>query len=279
MKTFEWEWKSPDGLMMYSKGWAPEGDPKAVVCLVHGLGEHIGRYNHVGATFSDAGYALLGFDLRGHGKSGGRRGHTSSYDAILDDVTTFIQNAKERYPGKPCFLYGHSLGGNLVLNYILRRKPDLKGVIATSPWLKLAFQPPASKVALGRIMNNIAPGFSQTSGLETAALSYDPAVAAAYVNDPLVHDKISARMFVSTYESGLYAFEHAAEFPLPLLLMHGADDRITSAEASRQFGAAAPKFVTTRIWEKCLHEVHNEAVKGEFLKTMTDWLDVQVKGA
>jgi alpha-beta hydrolase superfamily lysophospholipase len=262
---------------MYSKGWAPEGDPKAVVCLVHGLGEHIRRYDHVGAGFAAAGYALLGFDQRGHGKSGGPRGHTPAYDALMDDIAASIKQARERYPGIPCFLYGHSLGGNLVLNYSLRRKPELKGVIATSPWLKLAFQPPAVKVGLGRMMNKIAPGFTQASELDTAELSYDPAVVTAYVNDPLVHDKVSARMFVSAYESGLYAFEHAAEFPLPLLLMHGADDRITSAEASRQFGAAGPKYVTTRIWEKCKHEVHNEAVKGEFIQTMVGWLDVQVK--
>jgi alpha-beta hydrolase superfamily lysophospholipase len=152
-------------------------------------------------------------------------------------------------------------------------------VIATGPWLKLAFQPLAFKVALGRTMNKLAPGFSQASGLETAALSYDPKVVEAYVNDPLVHDKISARLFVSTYESGLYAFDHAVEFPLPLLLMHGADDRITSAEASRQFGASAPKFVTTRLWEKCLHEIHNEFLKAEVLKAMVAWLDGQVKKA
>jgi alpha-beta hydrolase superfamily lysophospholipase len=277
MKTFEWQWKSFDGLDMFARGWAPEKAPKAVVCLVHGLGEHIGRYEHVGAAFVAAGYALLGFDLRGHGKSGGARGHTPSYDAVLDDIAAFIKQAQERYPAKPCFLYGHSLGGNLVVNYALRRKPNLKGVIATGPWLKLAFQPPAFKVVLGRTMNKLAPGFSQASELDTAALSYDPKVVEAYINDPLVHDKISARLFVSTYDSGLYAFDHAAEFPLPLLLMHGADDRITSAEASRQFGAAAPKYVTTRLWEKCLHEIHNESVQGEVLKTMVAWLDAQVK--
>jgi alpha-beta hydrolase superfamily lysophospholipase len=273
MKTFEWQWKSFDGLDMFARGWVPEEDPKAVVCLVHGLGEHIGRYEHVGAVFAAAGYALLGFDLRGHGKSGGPRGYTPSYDAVLDDITAFIKQARERYPAKPCFLYGHSLGGNLVLNYALRRKPDLKGLIATGPWLKLAFQPPAFKVVLGRTMNKLAPGFSQASELDTAALSHDPKVVEAYIKDPLVHDKISARLFVSTYDSGLYAFDHAAEFPLPLLLMHGADDRITSA------GAAAPKYVTTRLWEKCLHEIHNEFVQGEVLKTMVAWLDAQVKQA
>ncbi len=277
MKTFDWEWKSFDGLTMFARGWAPEKDPKAVICLVHGLGEHIGRYAHVGAAFASAGYALLGFDLRGHGKSGGPRGHTPSYGAILDDISAFIQQAGERYPGQLYFLYGHSLGGNLVINYALRRKPNLKGIIATGPWLKLAFEPPAFKVALGRMMNKLVPSFSQPNGLDTAALSRDPNVVEAYVNDPLVHNKISARLFVDTYESGLYAFDHAAEFPLPLLLMHGTADRILSAEASRQFGAAAPNSVTTRLWEGHFHEIHNEPEQAEVLKAMVEWLDAQVR--
>lgn len=279
MKTLEWRWKSFDGLDMFAQGWAPDNDPKAVVCLVHGLGEHVGRYAHVGAAFAAAGYALLGFDLRGHGKSGGPRGHTPSYDALLDDMAAFIQQTKERFSGRPCFIYGHSMGGNLVVNYALRRKPDLGGVIATDPFLKLAFAPPAIKVALGRFMNNIAPGFTQANGLETKALSRDPKVVEAYVNDPLVHDKISARLFVGLFDSGQYAFNRPSEFPLPMLLMHGTADRLTSAEASRQFGAAAPKYVTTRLWEGYFHEIHNEPEQVEVLKAMVSWLDAQVKKA
>lgn len=277
MKTFEWEWTSFDGLKMYAKGWTPEKEPKAVICLIHGIGEHIGRYEHVGAAFVEAGYALLGFDHRGHGRSSGPRGHTPSYDALMDDMASFIQQARERYPGKPCFLYGHSMGGNLVMNYSLRRKPDLGGVIATDPFLKLAFAPPAIKVALGRFMNNIAPGFTQASGLETKALSRDPKVIDAYINDPLVHDKISARLFLGLLDGGQYAFDHASEFPLPMLLMHGTADRLTSAEASRQFGAAAPKFVTTELWEGWFHEIHNEPEKEKVLAKMIAWLDAQVK--
>lgn len=277
MKTFEWEWTSFDGLKMYAKGWTPEKEPKAVICLIHGLGEHIGRYEHIGAAFVEAGYALLGFDHRGHGRSSGSRGHTPSYDALMDDMASFIQQARERYPGKPCFLYGHSMGGNLVMNFSLRRKPDLGGVIATDPLLKLAFAPPAIKVALGRFMNNIAPGFTQASGLETKALSRDPKVVDAYINDPLVHDKISARLFLGLLDGGQYAFDHASEFPLPMLLMHGTADRLTSAEASRQFGAAAPKFVTTELWEGWFHEIHNELEKEKVLAKMIAWLDAQVK--
>jgi alpha-beta hydrolase superfamily lysophospholipase len=159
-----------------------------------------------------------------------------------------------------------------VLNYALRRKPDLNGVIATGPWLELAFQPPAAQVRLGRLMNGIAPGFTQHSKLDTTGLSHDQTVVSAYENDPLVHDKISARLFVAVYESGLWALEHAAEFPLPLLLMNGAADPITSAKASREFAERAGDKVTLKVWDGLYHEIHNEPEKVEVFEVMLDWL-------
>ncbi len=215
MKTFESSWKSDEGLNFFARGWEPDQPPRAVVCLVHGLGEHIGRYEHVGAAFAVAGYALLGFDQRGHGKSEGARGHTPSYEALMDDIGSLLAQAGGRYPGIPRFLYGHSMGGNEVINYVMRRNPDILGVIATGPWLRLGFQPPSWQVALGRIMNKIAPGSTQASKLDPAALSRDPKVAEAYVNDPLVHDRISARLFVEVYKAGEWALARAAGFSLP----------------------------------------------------------------
>jgi len=276
MKTFEMNWKTRDGIDIFAQGWEPDGQPRAVVCLVHGLGEHIGRYANVGAALTKAGYALLGFDQRGHGKSGGARGHAPAYENLMDDVEDLISQAGRRYPGLPRFLYGHSMGGNEVLNFGIRRKPSLAGVIATGSFLKLAFEPPASKVFLGRMMNNIAPGFTQASGLEAAALSRDQKVVDAYVKDPLVHDKISARMFVAVYDSGQWALEHAAEFPLPLLLMHGGADRITSAQASREFAQKGNKNITLHIWEEWYHEVHNEAEQAEVFKMEIIWMDARL---
>ncbi len=272
MEISEWTWKTTDALTMHGRQWAPDGTPTATIALVHGHGEHTARYDHVAAALTKNGYALLGFDLRGHGKSGGPRGHTPSYEALLDDITAFFMQVDQHYPGLPRFLYGHSLGGNLVLNYALRRHPDLRGVIATGPWLELAFQPPASQVRLGRMMNGIFPGFTQKSNLDTRGLSHDQAVVTAYEQDPLVHEKITARLFVTIYESGLWALEHAAEFPLPLLLMHGSADPITSANASRQFAEKAGDKVTLKIWEGLYHEIHNEAGQAEVFSVMLDWL-------
>src|SRR5512136_1991277 len=127
MKITEWTWKSFDGLDMYGRAWAPDGAPKAAILLVHGLGEHVGRYDHVAAALTEKGYAMHGSDLRGHGRSGGPRGHTPSYDALLEDMTGFLSQIEGRCDGLPRFLYAHSLGGNLALNYVLRHKPDLTG--------------------------------------------------------------------------------------------------------------------------------------------------------
>ncbi len=273
MKTFESKLKSNDGIDFYVRGWEPDAKPKAIIALIHGHGEHVGRYENVGNALTSAGYALAGYDSRGHGKSTGPRGHIPSYDSLMDDIGAFVSMLGEKYPGSPLFTYGHSMGGNQVINYALRRHPKVTGVIATGPWLKLAFEPPAVKVALGRFMNNIVPSFTQANGLDTTGLSHDPEVVRLYDNDPLGHDKVSARLFVSMYESGLWALDHASKFPLPLLLMHGGADPITSAEASRQFSKKAGKNVTLRIWDGLYHEIHNEPEQAEVFKVMIAWLD------
>ena len=276
MKTIDTNWKSKDNIDIYARAWEPEQKPKAVVCLVHGHGEHIARYEHVAAALTAAGYALIAYDQRGHGKSGGARGHTPTYDALMDDIANLLFQAATRYPGLPRFLYGHSMGGNEVINFALRRKPDLSGVIATGPWLKLAFEPPTMQVTLGRMMNRIAPGFTQNSKLDAAGLAHDQKVVDAYVQDPLVHDKVSARLFVEMYETGDWALAHAADFSLPLLLMHGSADRITSANASREFARNGGRNITLHIWDGSFHEIHNELNQAEVFKMMTLWMDARL---
>jgi alpha-beta hydrolase superfamily lysophospholipase len=277
MKTFEAGWENKEGIRFYLRGWEPNEKPKAVVALVHGHGEHVGRYHHVGKAFTRAGYTLIGFDLRGHGKSGGPRGHTTSYDALMDDIADFLTQVSKRYPKLKKFLYGHSLGGNLVLNFVLRYKPRLAGAIVTGPWLKLAFEPPAVQVTLARVMNKIAPAYTQDSNLDTTALSRDAEVVKAYDEDPLVHDRISARLYMGIHDSGLWALDHAAEFPVPLLLMHGTGDRLTSSQASRDFAERGGKKVTWRTWEGWYHELHNEPGKAEVLKAMIAWMNARIK--
>jgi len=277
MKHSEFEFKTFDGLSLFGQSWQPKDRPRAVVCLVHGLGEHRGRYVHVADSLTQAGYTLISFDLRGHGKSEGPRGHTPSYEALLQDISSLLEVANKQFPQLPSFLYGHSLGGNLVLNYVLRLQSDLKGVIATDPWLRLAFEPPRFKIILAQITNYIWPSFSQKNGLDTKVLSRDPEVVHTYENDPLVHDYISSRMFIGIYQSGYWALEHASEFSLPLLLMHGGDDKIISVKASHEFANTKTKNCTLKIWNGLYHEIHNEPEKEEVFKFLVDWLDKEVQ--
>ena len=261
-----------DHMKLFAQEWLPEGAPQAVVCLVHGLGEHSSRYSHVAQVLTGAGFVLNTFDLRGHGKSPGQRGHVQSYEALMDDIQLLLDDTARRFPVKPIFLYGHSLGGNLALNFVLRFKPDLAGVIATSPMLRLTFEPPKTKVNLAKVMNRIWPAFSNASGLETAAISRDPEVVQRYEGDPLVHDRISARLFIEMYEAGLWALEHAADLNLPALILHGSEDRLTSAEASRQFAEGAGGYCTLRIWDGGYHELHNDLEKDAVILYLLSWL-------
>lgn len=280
MKTFEWEWKSFDGLTMYSKGWEPEKDPKAVVCLIHGLGEHIGRYEHVGAAFAAAGYALLGFDLRGHGKSGGPRGHAPSADAFFKDIKAFVQDAAKRYPSALRFLYGHSLGGLLTLSYAVTYPVDVKGLIVSSPGLRTAIHEQKAKLMLAKILGSLAPTITLASELDTAALSRDPQVVKDYVNDPLVHNKITTGFGKAGLVITDLAFKNASKLTVPLLLVYCTDDKIAFPRGSEEFSHLAPQgMVTLKRFEGLYHEPHNEPEKAEVLKTYIQWLDAQVRNA
>jgi alpha-beta hydrolase superfamily lysophospholipase len=264
--------KSKDGLSLVGREWKPAGEVRGVVCLVHGIGEHVGRYPHVAAALNQAGYAMIGVDQRGHGRSEGPRGFTPAYDAFLDDIDVQLGEAGARHPGKPLFLYGHSLGGHFVPCYALRRKPALAGVIAGSPHIRLSIEPPVWKTTLGRLMINVWPAFSMHSGLEHAALSRDPAVVRGYAEDPLVHDRVSARLGIGSIDGGVWLLEHAAEFALPLLIFHGSHDRITTPDASREFASKVPGDCTFKLWDGLYHETHNEPQKTEVLAYMTQWI-------
>ena len=277
MKTFESSWTDKQGLRFYSKAWEPDDTPKAAVALVHGLGEHIGRYSHVGEAFARAGYALMGMDLRGHGQSGGLRGHTPSVEAYMQDIDLLLEHVRARYPGLPMFLYGHSLGAILALNYGLRRKPDLKGVIATSPALHSELENQPVKVAMARILGTVAPSVLLNGGLQTSHLSHDPQIEKLYVSDPLVHDKISLGWGKLMYENIRWVLAHAGDFPLPLLMMHGTSDTIAFPSSSEEFAKAAGGKATLVLWKDLYHETHNELNKAEVIQTTIRWMDEHLK--
>lgn len=267
----EFTLSATDGLSLYAQEWTVE-NPKAVLALVHGMGEHSGRYAHVAAYLNGIGVSVAAIDHRGHGHSGGKRGHTPNHDQLLSDVGTLLAHARSMAKGSKVFLFGHSMGGNVVLNYALRRKDGADGVIASGPWLRLAFEPPKFEVTLAGIFRNLLPGFTQGTKLDTKAISRDAAVVKAYENDPLVHDRISVSFFLGTYEAGLWALSHAADLKLPLLIYHGTADRLTSHQASAEFARAATTDVTWRAFEGLYHECHNEPEKQQVFDLLGQWI-------
>lgn len=262
-----------DGTALTGYEWLVD-EPKAVICMVHGLGEHMGRYHHVAEYFNDKGFAFYGFDLRGHGLSEGKRGHTPSFDMLLDDIEELLMYARAEFNDAPIFLFGHSLGGNLVTNYILRKNiNELQGAIVSSPWLRLAEEPPKGKVKLANFMSGLWPSYAESNNLDVSMLTNVDEVNQAYKNDPLVHDKISARMFVECYQNGLWALAHADRNKIPILMYHGTDDQITSAEASNEFAKSLNDNITYTQWEGIRHEPHNDLNKDEVLAAVVQWVE------
>lgn len=270
----EFTWLSKDGLQLFAQEWRPDGDIRAAVGLVHGLGEHSSRYAHVAQYFNQNSIGVVTMDYRGHGRATGTRGH-GSYDAIAGDIDHLLEETAARYPGLPVFLYGHSLGGALVLYYGLKRRPNLKGVICTSPGL-IPAQDPGGKILLAKIMAAVFPSFTMVNGLDVTGLSHDEAVVKAYQADPLVHDRISARLGLDLIQNGQWIIAHAAEFPLPLLLMQGGADRLVNPDGAKQFVAQANSKVAFKLLEGWYHELHNEVEKETVLGEMVHWIDRQL---
>jgi alpha-beta hydrolase superfamily lysophospholipase len=279
MQNFTTSWRSSDGLELFAQGWRPENSPKAVVCLVHGLGEHSSRYTHVAEALTQAGYAVVTFDLRGHGRSSGPRGHFPNLEAVLGDIDCLFKEADQRYPGLPRFLYGHRLGGVLVLYYTLRRRPALYGVVSTSPGLRTALEKQKGKIALSKALSHLAPSIQIPTGLDCNGLSHDRSVVEAYLADPLVHGKGTPAFATNILNAIQYTFEHAGEFPAPLLMMHGTEDPITYPSGSQEFAQCVNCSCTVKLWEGMYHETHNEVGKEEVIAFLIEWLDSRLPEA
>lgn len=253
--------------------WAVPPEPKGNVLLVHGFGEHSGRYKEQVVPFlCDLGLAVLAFDLVGHGKSAGKRGHCRGYDQLMGLVSCAVEETQSRFPGLPLFLYGHSMGGNLVLNFTLRRGGPQKGIIASSPYLKLAFEPPSWKLFLGKVLQKIAPSLTIPSGLDPAGISRDPEEVLRYQQDPLVHDRVSPAYSFPVIQAGEAVIENANEIKIPILLLHGQADPIIDVQGSISFAKKAPDCQLV-LFPGAFHELHHERERDALFREIGNWLN------
>lgn len=264
------------GENLFARYWKPESAPRAAICLLHGLSDHSGRFEYVGNMLAEHGYAFIAPDLRGNGKSPGRHGHFDSIDQVICDISSVIEYIKSNHPGLPVFVYGQSMGGNLAISFALKFPALINGVISSSPWLRLANPPAKFVTSVARLLQPIFPGMLIPNGLKSADLSHDEAIQKAYDSDPLIHWKISLNTFFIIRNSGEQAIEKAETLGVPLLLMHGDSDMITSFEASSEFARKAGNKCTFIRWPGLFHELHNEPAKEHVLGKMIEWLDNQI---
>ena len=215
--------------------------------------------------------AVISYDQFGHGRSKGKRGHHPGFSFLLDSIDQMIQKASELFHEKPVFLYGHSMGGNIVINYSLRRSSILKGLIVTSPFLRIAFEPPQWKMTFARIIDKIMPSLTMSSDLDVNSISRDEDEIAAYQLDPLVHDRVSTGYSTEIMKNGEWAIAHANDLKLPMLLLHGTKDRLTSYAASEEFANKSEK-VHLILFENAFHELHHDLDKDKVLEKIISWI-------
>jgi alpha-beta hydrolase superfamily lysophospholipase len=260
---------------LYVRAHRVDGDVRGEVVLTHGRGEHCGRYSHVGDACAARGLRLWSYDLRGHGRSSGRRGDLLSYRLFLEDLDTVVALANgER---RPVFLLGHSLGGQITLNYLDRHPHSCQGAVVASPYLRLAFAPPRWRLVLARLVGGLWPAFTQEPSVRAEHLSRDLAHLSSMPDPELMHRRISARMFEAIRRGAEHARLAAGRIGTPLLLLHGEQDPVTCMRATREFfDQSVSRDKTLRTYPEMLHETHNEIGRERVIEEVLDWILARV---
>jgi acylglycerol lipase len=258
---------------LFWQGWLPDGEPRGVLLICHGLGEHSGRYRNVVDALVPHGWAVYGLDLRGHGRSGGRRAHVGRYAEWLDDLEAFRRSVLARHPGAPIFLLGHSMGGQIALAYALEHQDDLRGLVLSAPALASNAVPKAAVPAL-RALGKVAPTL-RPAGIDVTKISKDTEVYRAYVSDPLVHHgHPTLRLSTAIFAQFDVLPDRAREVRLPVLMQQGTEDLITDPSGFRRLESSCGSPDLTIHWYEGLwHEIYNEPERERPLADLREWLD------
>lgn len=275
MPPLEFNWTNDNGNTIYAVEWPVEG-ARAVLGLIHGIGEHCRRYDEMAAWYNAHGIAVVGYDRQGYGRSSGRKGYAEDYKEYVDEIARLLVTCEQRYPDLPVFLYGHSMGGQLLLRYLIRRHPRISGAIVSAPHIRLAFQPNALLVGLGKVLRNVYPTFTQSNQLDTNLLSRNPAVKPAYESDPFNHAKVTSRTGIDLLENAAELDAYAGGIKVPTLLMHGEADGLTSPDGTREFARRNLVNVTLKLWPNLYHELHFEPEREQVFEYVLAWLEARM---
>lgn len=276
MQHEESTFQGAGGVEQYYQVWRPEETPRATLVIAHGLGEHSGRYINIVNHLVPKGYTIYALDHVGHGRSPGPRGHINSWNDFREGLRAFVVLVQAQEPGRPFFLMGHSMGGCVVLDYVLHYPDGLTAVVASAPAVGKLKNPPVM-VSASKVLAKIKPDLRVSTGLDDTAVSRDTAVVEAYRNDALVHGKGSPGWSVAFMETAAWTMDHAADFQPPLLLLHGDADRLVSVEESKKFFAQVKqpdkKLI---IYPGGYHESHNDLHKEQMLADVESWLEAHM---
>jgi alpha-beta hydrolase superfamily lysophospholipase len=266
------------GTELFTQCWLPSlgdaGEARAAVGMVHGISEHSGRYPAIVNGLTSAGFAVCGYDHRGHGRSPGKPGHINSWSEYREDLRAFVESLQRRFSGLPLFLYAHSLGALIATEYVLHYPDGLAGMIVSGIPLKPKGVASPPLVLLARSLSRVAPRFSIKLGVNGKGVSRDPEVIRAYNDDPLVHHVATARWGTETLDAIDRVRSHLGDIWLPMLILHGGADPVNSVEGSLELlekvGSGDKEI---RIYPGGLHEPHNDLERDEVVMDVTDWLN------
>ena len=265
--------QTASGLELFRRGWVPEEDPTAVLAVVHGYGEHGGRYRQLAEALVPRGSAVHALDLRGHGRSPGRRGHIASFDDYVDDTLAFAAAVRAEYPDRRVFLLGHSMGGLIAALCAEKRDEGLDGLMLSSPFIQLKIPVSGVKIAAVKALSRVAPECNVGNPLQAAQLSHEEAIVHAYDADALCHRAATARWGAEVLRAQDAVLADASRLRLPLLLQYAGADLIADPRAAqRLFATVGSADKTSHGYEGFYHEIFNEVGRDVVYADLLDWL-------
>ena len=277
MKHLEGQFNGVGNLNLYYQSWLPADEPKAILLVVHGLAEHSGRYSNLVNYLVPREYAVYGFDQRGHGKSDGVKGYVDRFSHFVDDLDIFLRLVHSRHPDVKTFLVGHSIGGTIATAYATLHQDDFDGLILTGATLSAPNNVAAGTIFAARILSLILPKVGLYV-IDAEGISRDKSVVNAYVHDPFVYrGKIRARLGVELIKAMSAAKRQISEIHLPILVMHGASDRLSDPKGSEMlYQKASSADKTLKLYEGYYHEIFNEPGCEQVLADVESWLKSHV---
>ena len=274
MKTEESGYIGHDGEKMFLRAWLPDAEPRALVIGIHGLGSHSGLMSFHGESFAAKGMAFFAPDLRGFGKNPGLKGHVERFDEYIEDMNSLTTQLKDRMPGKPAYMFGHSLGGQHVIRYVSTYPKAVDGIILSGPAISHTLNIGIGKRIAAEFLSllNVKRYFS--SNVDHSFDSHDPEVVKQNIEDPLTFDKVTARFGIQGLKAAKRAFKAARFITLPALVQQAGDDKFIDPDKTKAFfDTLASPDKTWRFYEGFYHELHGELEKERVLKDMETWLE------